>query len=143
MWGPSKLFPSPRLRAFTFRRARLHCFCVWCVRDPQRLSQLPGRLRSLYRMSRIEEGTASMTRRRIFISLMFALLTGTALTDADSAELVQVGNLRIETKIEGMGNPPVILESGFTGGLFPWGPVQTAVAKQTLVLSYERAGLGS
>jgi len=84
-----------------------------------------------------------MTRRRIFISLMFALLTGTALTDADSAELVQVGNLRIETKIEGMGNPPVILESGFTGGLFPWGPVQTAVAKQTLVLSYERAGLGS
>jgi pimeloyl-ACP methyl ester carboxylesterase len=81
-------------------------------------------------------------RSRAFIIIALALLTGAVLGDAASPQLVQVGNLRIETKVEGAGNPAVILESGFTGGLFPWGPIQSAVAKQTLVLSYERAGLG-
>jgi pimeloyl-ACP methyl ester carboxylesterase len=83
-----------------------------------------------------------MTRSRMTIATALALVTSAALADAVSPQLVQVGSLRVETKIEGAGNPPVILESGFTGGLFPWGPVQTGVAKQTLVLSYERAGLG-
>src|SRR5271169_470765 len=83
-----------------------------------------------------------MTRPRMAIATARALLTSAALGDAVSPQLVQVGNLRVETKIEGTGNPPVILESGFTGGLFPWGPIQTEVAKQTLTLSYDRAGLG-
>jgi pimeloyl-ACP methyl ester carboxylesterase len=73
---------------------------------------------------------------------VLALLTSAALSDTVSSELVQVGNLRLETKVEGTGNPSVILESGFTGGLFLWGPVQGQVAKQTLTLGYERAGLG-
>jgi pimeloyl-ACP methyl ester carboxylesterase len=76
------------------------------------------------------------------IAAALALVTSAALADAVSPELVQVGNLRVETKIEGAGKPAVILESGFTGGLFPWERVQSEVAKQTLVLSYERAGLG-
>lgn len=83
-----------------------------------------------------------MPQSRVFITIVLALLTRTVLGDAVSSELVQVGNLRIEARLEGVGRPPVILESGFTGGLFLWGPVQTEVAKQTLTLSYERAGLG-
>jgi pimeloyl-ACP methyl ester carboxylesterase len=83
-----------------------------------------------------------MTRSQIVGAMTMLLLAGVALSEPASPELVQVGNLRVETKIEGMGNPPVILESGFTGGLFPWGPIQSAVAKQTLTWSYERAGLG-
>jgi len=83
-----------------------------------------------------------MTRSQIVGAMTMLLLAGVALSEAVSPELVQVGNLRVETKIEGTGNPAVILESGFTGGLFPWGPIQTAVAQKTLVLSYERAGLG-
>jgi pimeloyl-ACP methyl ester carboxylesterase len=74
--------------------------------------------------------------------LFLALFTGTALSDIVSPELVQVGNLQIETQPDGTGRPSVIFESGFTGGLFLWGPVQSRVAKQTLTLSYERAGLG-
>lgn len=76
------------------------------------------------------------------VAIVLALLTSAVLGDAVAPELAQVGNLRVEAKVEGMGNPPVILESGFTGGLFPWRPIQTEVAKQTLTLSYERAGLG-
>jgi pimeloyl-ACP methyl ester carboxylesterase len=83
-----------------------------------------------------------MTRQRMAIAIVLALLTGAAFGDAVTPELVQVGNVRVETKIEGTGDPPVIFESGFTGGLFAWGPAQTEVAKLTLTLSYERAGLG-
>jgi hypothetical protein len=43
-------------------------------------------------------------------------LTSAVLGDVVSPELVHVGNLRVETKVDGMGTPPVILESGFTGG---------------------------
>jgi pimeloyl-ACP methyl ester carboxylesterase len=76
------------------------------------------------------------------VVIVLALLTSAVLGDAVSPDLVQVGNLRVETKVEGLGSPPVILESGFTGGLFLWGPVQGQVSKQTLTLGYERAGLG-
>ena len=48
---------------------------------------------------------------------------------------------KVETKIDGMGRPAVIFESGFTGGVFLWQPVQSEV-RHALTLSYERAGLG-
>jgi pimeloyl-ACP methyl ester carboxylesterase len=83
-----------------------------------------------------------MIGSRLAIAMVLALLTSAVLGDAASPELIQVGNLRVESKLEGMGKPPVIFESGFTGGLFLWGPVQGQLAKQTLTLSYERAGLG-
>jgi pimeloyl-ACP methyl ester carboxylesterase len=83
-----------------------------------------------------------MAKKRLAVAAFLTLLAAAALSDTVSPELVQVGNLRVETKVEGTGNPPVILESGFTGGLFLWGPVQSQIAKETLTLSYERAGLG-
>jgi pimeloyl-ACP methyl ester carboxylesterase len=83
-----------------------------------------------------------MTRKRLELAVFLAMSTGIALGDTVSPELVQVGNLRVEAKIEGVGNPSVIFESGFTGGLFLWGSIQGQVAKQILTLSYERAGWG-
>lgn len=83
-----------------------------------------------------------VTGLRTVVSIALALLTTAVLGAAVSPELVQVGNLRVETKVEGIGRPAVIFESGFTGGLFLWEPVQSQIAKQTLTLTYERAGLG-
>jgi pimeloyl-ACP methyl ester carboxylesterase len=83
-----------------------------------------------------------MYRLQAVIGIVLALLTGSVLGDAVPSELVQVGSLHIETKLDGTGRPAVIFESGFTGGLFLWGPVQSVIAKRTLTLSYERAGLG-
>jgi pimeloyl-ACP methyl ester carboxylesterase len=57
-------------------------------------------------------------------------------------QLVSVGGRRVETRIDGSGAPPVILEAGFTGGRLQWWPVEHAVSKETLTLAYERAGLG-
>jgi pimeloyl-ACP methyl ester carboxylesterase len=76
------------------------------------------------------------------LAIVLALLSSAVLGDAVSPELAQVGNLRIETKIDGTGRPAVIFESGFTGGLFLWGSVQSQIAKETQTLSYERPGLG-
>lgn len=81
-----------------------------------------------------------MPRIQFVLATAMVLLTGSVL--AASPELVQVGNLKVETTIDGAGRPAVIFESGFTGGLFLWQPVQSGIAKQTLTLSYERAGLG-
>jgi pimeloyl-ACP methyl ester carboxylesterase len=83
-----------------------------------------------------------MIRSRLAIATVLALLTGSVSGDAVSTDLVQVGNLRVETTVEGTGRPAVIFESGFTGGLFLWGPLQSQIAKETQTLSYERAGLG-
>jgi hypothetical protein len=76
------------------------------------------------------------------VAMMLALLSSAALGDAVSPELVQVDYLRLEAKIEGTNRPPVIFESGFTGGLFLWAPIQSQIGKVTQTLSYERAGLG-
>ncbi len=83
-----------------------------------------------------------MTRLQMAAAIAFALLAGAVLSDPVSPEMVQVGNLRVEAKIEGAGSPAVIFESGFTGGLFLWGAAQSQVGKETQTLSYERAGLG-
>ena len=58
-----------------------------------------------------------MIRSQIVVAMALALLSGAVFSDLVSPELVQVGNLRIEAKIEGTGPPAVIFESGFTGGL--------------------------
>lgn len=43
---------------------------------------------------------------------------------------------------EGSGSPTVILDSGLGGGAWDWRFVQEAIAKQTRVCSYDRAGIG-
>ena len=80
-------------------------------------------------------------RRTKFVVVALILFAGSVVSDAAAPELVQVGNLKVETKIDGMGRPAVIFESGFTGGVFLWQPVQSEV-RHALTLSYERAGLG-
>jgi hypothetical protein len=57
-------------------------------------------------------------------------------------DMVQVERRSVETKVKGSGSPAVVFESGFTGGRLLWWSVQNKVSKQTLTLSYERAGLG-
>jgi len=85
---------------------------------------------------------SQMTRSQVGVALTLVLLTGSVFGEAVSPELVQVGKRRIEAKVEGTGRPAVIFESGFTGGLFLWAPIQSQIGKETLTLSYERASLG-
>ena len=82
-----------------------------------------------------------MARTKLVVVALI-LLAGSVVCGAAAPELVQVGKLKVEAKIEGAGSPAVIFESGFTGGLFLWGPVQSQVGNETQTLSYERAGLG-
>jgi pimeloyl-ACP methyl ester carboxylesterase len=83
-----------------------------------------------------------MPRFRIGFVVALALLNGPGISKDLSPELVQLGDVRTEVALDGVGSPPVIFESGFTGGLFLWQPLQSEIAKHTLTLSYERAGLG-
>jgi pimeloyl-ACP methyl ester carboxylesterase len=73
--------------------------------------------------------------------LPLALLSFGALAQGTSS-LISVGDHRLEVIAKGDGNPAVVFESEFAGGILLWRPVQDRVAERTRTLAYERAGLG-
>jgi len=56
--------------------------------------------------------------------------------------LVDIGGHRLETVALGEGNPTVVFEAGFIGGIGRLRALQTRVAERTHTIAYERAGLG-
>lgn len=56
--------------------------------------------------------------------------------------MVTVGKRQVHVLVEGHGGPAVILEAGFVNDLRSFGKIQSDVAKLTMVVSYDRAGLG-
>ena len=87
------------------------------------------------------------------LSLFIALVTSWVLPELEEIlrlidehlgrrALVGVGGHRLETLVYGQGNPPVVFDAGFIGGMETWRPIQDAVARVTRTVSYERAGLG-
>lgn len=57
-------------------------------------------------------------------------------------QLVDVGGYRMHIACSGAGGPTVLLEAGAGGFGLHWALVQPAVAEQTRVCVYDRAGLG-
>src|ERR1700684_4027575 len=56
--------------------------------------------------------------------------------------LIDVGGYRLEARVKGTGNPAVVFETGFTGGIPLYWRLQDSIAEHTRTLVYERAGLG-
>ena len=56
--------------------------------------------------------------------------------------LIDVGGYRLEARMKGTGNPTVVFETGFTGGIPLYWKLQDRIAEHTRTLLYERAGLG-
>src|ERR1700674_975149 len=56
--------------------------------------------------------------------------------------LIDVGGYRLEDRVKGTGNPTVVFEIGFTGGIPLYWKLQDRIAEHTRTLVYERAGLG-
>jgi pimeloyl-ACP methyl ester carboxylesterase len=55
--------------------------------------------------------------------------------------LAQVGRHRLHYRCEGSGSPTIILEAGIAASSLTWSRVQPAIARETRVCSYDRAGL--
>jgi pimeloyl-ACP methyl ester carboxylesterase len=55
--------------------------------------------------------------------------------------LASVGRHRLHYRCEGSGSPAVILEAGIAASSITWSRVQPAIARETRVCSYDRAGL--
>src|SRR5688572_31766489 len=55
--------------------------------------------------------------------------------------LASVGRHRLHYRCEGTGSPAVILEAGIAASSLTWSRVQPAIARETRVCSYDRAGL--
>jgi pimeloyl-ACP methyl ester carboxylesterase len=56
--------------------------------------------------------------------------------------MVDVGGHRLETVVLGQGEPTVVFEAGFIGGIGMLQGLQTRIAETTTTVAYERAGLG-
>jgi pimeloyl-ACP methyl ester carboxylesterase len=84
-------------------------------------------------------------QRKVVVILGTTLLSGAALWIAwliVRPPLVDVGGYRLEARVKGAGNPTVVFETGFTGGIGLYWKLQDRIAKHTRTLVYERAGLG-
>lgn len=57
-------------------------------------------------------------------------------------KMVEVDGVRMHLNCTGKGHPTVILEAGATGFSSTWAWVQSALAQETRVCSYDRAGMG-
>jgi len=55
--------------------------------------------------------------------------------------LTSVGGHRLHVRCEGAGSPAVVLEAGIAASSLTWTRVQPAIASETRVCSYDRAGL--
>lgn len=59
-----------------------------------------------------------------------------------SGQLVEMGGHKLHLHCVGIGSPTIIMESGLGSTSLDWGLVQPALAKETRVCTYDRAGLG-
>ena len=85
------------------------------------------------------------TQRKVGVILGMGLLSGAVLWIAwliMRPPLVDVGGYRLEARLKGAGNPTVVFETGFTGGIALYWKLQDRIAEHTRTLVYERAGLG-
>ena len=57
-------------------------------------------------------------------------------------ELIPLGGVLLHANIQGRGTPAVILEAGIAASSLSWTYVQPALASETTVVAYDRAGLG-
>lgn len=103
-----------------------------------------------FRVLPVHRSTAWWTRAAIIV---LALSAGLALTGAvekknllqnypPPGEMVDVGGFRMHIRCTGHGSPTVILIGGLDDFSITWSLVQPAIARQTEVCSYDRAGLG-
>jgi pimeloyl-ACP methyl ester carboxylesterase len=85
------------------------------------------------------------TKRKVGIVFGVMLLSGAVLWITwliIRPPLVDVGGYRLEARVKGAGNPAVVFETGFTGGILLYWKLQDRIAEHTRTLVYERAGLG-
>lgn len=59
-----------------------------------------------------------------------------------SDQMVNTGSHRLEMRLEGKGNPTVVVDAGITDQLENWRAVQKRFAQVTRVITYNRAGYG-
>jgi pimeloyl-ACP methyl ester carboxylesterase len=55
---------------------------------------------------------------------------------------VGAGDKNVYVKIDGLGDPPVVIETGLGGLSVEWSEIQSEIANHTTVITYDRAGYG-
>jgi len=56
--------------------------------------------------------------------------------------LINIGSHRLQMHLEGKGTPTVVIEAGITDQMENWRPLQQRIARETFIVTYNRAGYG-
>ena len=59
-----------------------------------------------------------------------------------SDQMISIGTHRLQMRKEGKGIPTVVIDAGITDKLESWWPLQQRIAKETRIITYNRAGYG-
>jgi pimeloyl-ACP methyl ester carboxylesterase len=59
-----------------------------------------------------------------------------------SDQMISIGTHRLQIRTEGKGTPTVVIEAGITDLMENWRPLQQRIAKETRIITYNRAGYG-
>jgi hypothetical protein len=87
----------------------------------------------------------TLRQRKVGVVLGVMVLSGAVLWIAwliIRPPLVDAGGYSLEARVKGTGNPAVVFETGFTGGIPLYWKLQDRISEHTRTLVYERAGLG-
>jgi pimeloyl-ACP methyl ester carboxylesterase len=85
-----------------------------------------------------------MSRWRIALVVLAILVLGTGvLWWLQRPQTILVGGRKVQIHLAGSGSPAVVIEAGFTGGIFLERLLQNRLAATTQTVAYERAGLGA
>ena len=93
----------------------------------------------------IDSVAVTLRQRKVGLVLGVIVLSGAGLWIAwliIRPPLIDVGGYRLEARVKGTGNPAVVFETGFTGGIPLYWKLQDRIAEHTRTLVYERAGIG-
>lgn len=102
----------------------------------------PGRPRRVLR--RMLVGLAAGVLALVALGFVFEMVAAAASArrHPPPGERYEVDGVALHLHCTGSGDPTVVLESGAGAGMLAWAWVQSAVARETRVCAYDRAGYG-
>ncbi len=128
------------------QKLRLDASAPSCMSQTQWLFRLRGMTKHNHLPSHPRRNLIAGTSLGLLLLLGAGALTQSLLTEQERSQhpapgqMVSVGTHRLHLHCQGSGQPLVLLESGLSGWSQDWAAVQPALARQTQVCSYDRAG---
>lgn len=83
-----------------------------------------------------------MARLSLMLTIYLVGVSCEGKSSRPSDQMISIGSHRLQMRMEGKGTPTVVIDAGITDKLENWWPLQKRIAKETRIITYNRAGYG-